>query len=203
MIALKKMASLFMALLAAPVALGQVSLRRTSDETAYAINSATQAAFNMDVAKMALTNTISHYLQTGEWMQVGCPQTLSPADWVGCFKAEIVDGNDPQFTVVLHPNPLLNGKTLKDDGENSFEYETGKRVYLNLNVCACDHNSFWNLITFEWSDSEQIGESMVKTSLSTKAFSSERGGGQNYDACAAAPEDEVFYCIHSVWSEEK
>jgi hypothetical protein len=203
MIALKKIASLFMVLLTAPAALGQVSLRRTSDEPTYAVNPATQAAFNMAVAKMAVTHTISHYLKTGEWIQVGCPQTLSPADFVGCFKADKVDGNDPQFTVVLHPNPLLNGNTFRADGDHSFLYDTAKKIYLDMNVCSCDHNSFWNLATFGWSDSDQIGDSMDKTVIATKVFSSERGAGQNYDACAAAPEDEVFYCVHGVWSTEK
>jgi hypothetical protein len=153
----------------------------------------------MIVAKMAMTNTISHYLQTGEWMQKGCPQTLSPSDYVACFKPEMgVDGKDLQFTIVFHPNPLLNGKIFKEG-----DYEYLDSVYHSLNVCSCDHNSFWNLSTYPWSSSDLALDNMVKTSLSTKVFSSERGGGQNYDSCAAAPEDEVFYCIHSVWSEEK
>jgi hypothetical protein len=204
--ALQKIASLFMVLLAAPAALGQVtSLRRTtSDETTtssiqhndYAINPGTQAAMKMIVAKMAMTNTISHYLQTGEWMQVGCPQTLSPSDYVACFKPEMmgVDGKDLQFTTVLHPNPLLNGKTVKYGDHEDFDI-----VYHSLNACSCDHNSFWNLSTYPWSESDLEGDSIIKTALSTKVFSSERGGGQNYDSCAAAPEDEVFYCIYGVW----
>ena len=79
---------------------------------------------------MAITNTISYYLQTGEWMELGCKQTLSPYNYVFCFKPDMVNGKD-QLTVVLHPNTEKNGKILKQDGDHdSFEYDIGKRVIL-------------------------------------------------------------------------
>ncbi len=155
------------------------------------------AAFNLQWAKMAVQNTISHFLQTGEWKQVGCPysnETSIPFQYVTCF-------SDEDFTSVLHPNPAINGTNVKENGGFLYE-DVHLPISKDASECSCDHHSFWTLSTWEWSDSDQIGKDVVKTGLVTKVFASEREDLQNYDTCTPTPSDTVYICLAGVWEVE-
>ncbi len=165
---------------------------RAGSEDAMSYPSSLDAAFNLQWAKMAIENVISHYLQTGEWKQLGCPahnstQSKFPFQYVWCF---VDDGEE--YPKVLHPR--LN--ELKQSRFKKAVYQSGSSISNDVNECSCDHHTFWTLPIYAppWAN-------YSKVSLATKIFASERDDPQNYDACSPTPGDTVFMCGAGVWEE--
>lgn len=154
----------------------------------------TEYAWNLDKAKMAVSNTIEHYLSTGEWKEV-CDM---PDSYVFCIKMDTSE-NGMDHSLVLHRNHAMKGVLIdKDDAEQLVG--TVKSIFQDSNKCTCDHNSFWTLSSYEWSDSDAIGNDFMKTALVTKVYGSDRNG-VNYKPCSPQPDDDVYVCGQGVWNQ--
>ena len=195
---LKKFLSSILLVLFVVVEYGQASfLKESNRRTGESVEEDRQNAWNLDKAKMAISNTISHYLRTGEWKAVGCEDTSSSFSYVFCY---LVGNQNVTYPFVLHPG--MPG--LSETKEQQVRVlENHNKVYQHINdECTCDHNSFWSLAEYDWSDSEEFGSNFIKTDLVTKVYSSERDG-ENYDPCSPGPQDEVYLCGQGVWEDKK
>ena len=193
---LKELLSSILLVLFVVVEYGQASfLKESNRRTGESVEEDRQNAWNLDKAKMAISNTISHYLRTGEWKAVGCEDTSSSFSYVWCH---LVDTQNGTNAIILTP-PMKN--LLKTQKKKMLEMSHTIYQYSN-DECTCDHNSFWSLATYDWSDSEEFGSNFIKTDLVTKVYSSERDG-ENYDPCSPGPQDEVYVCGQGVWEDKK
>jgi hypothetical protein len=192
---LKKLSSILLVLFVV-VEYGQASfLKESNRRTGESVEEDRQNAWNLDKAKMAISNTIAHYLRTGEWKAVGCEDTSTSFSYVWCH---LVGAQNVTGAIVLHP--AMSGLTKTQEKQL---LEMADKIDQHINdECTCDHNSFWTLATYDWSDSEEFGSDFIKTSLVTKVYSSERDG-ENYDPCSPGPQDEVYVCGQGVWEDKK
>jgi len=197
---LKKFLSSILLVLFVVVEYGQASfLKESNRRTGESVEEDRQNAWNLDKAKMAISNTISHYLRTGEWKAVGCEDTSSSFSYVFCNLVDTQNGTD-HFNV-LHKLPTMNG-LLKTKEKQLLEMANTIYQYSN-DECTCDHSSFWSLATYDWwYASEEVVSNFIKTALVTKVYSSERDG-ENYDPCSPGPQDEVYVCGQGVWEDKK
>ena len=116
---LKKLSSILLVLFVV-VEYGQASfLKESNRRTGESVEEDRQNAWNLDKAKMAISNTISHYLRTGEWKAVGCEDTSSSFSYVFCNLVDTQNGTD-HFNVLLKL-PTMNGlsKTKENFGTAS------------------------------------------------------------------------------------
>ena len=190
---LKKFLSSILLVLFVVVEYGQASfLQESNRRTGESVEEDRQNAWNLDKAKMAISNTISHYLRTGEWKAVGCEDTSTQFSYVFC-----IGQNGTDHFNVLHKNPARNGPMKKE------ALEMANKIFQHTDECTCDHSSFWSLATYDWwYASEEVVSNFIKTALVTKVYSSERDG-ENYDPCSPGPQDEVYVCGQGVWEDKK